>query len=786
MYVAQAQSLEEQGRFKEAEKLYISVQEPDLAISMYKKQRQYDHMTRLVQTYHPDLLQSTHVHLAQELEQEGNQRSAERHYIEAGDWKSAVHMYRGNDAWEDAYRVAQSHGGPNAAKQVAFLWAKTLGGESAVKLLSKFGILEQGIDYACESYQFEFAFELAKLAAKDKTDDIHYKYAMALEDEGKFKEAELQFVKAKKPKEAVLMYVHNMDWDSAQRVAEQYDADSVADVLVGQAKVAFEAGDLPKFESLLLRAKRPELAVKQYRDNAMWSEALRVCKEYLPHKLQALQDEYEQETMSESSRDGNALIAQARQWEESGEYERAVECYLKVDSSNSMGNTTTMANAWTKAAELAIKFLDSDKAIDVAQTAGPMLVQVGRHNAAAQLYMGVEMIKEAVDAFISAKEWGKAKKVATELEPRLEAYVDQRYKDFLKNEGKADQLASVDLISALDMYVEQDQWERALETAADHGQDILHKYVALYATQHIRDGQVLEALQLYRKYGAPAFQQNYNIYKRIAVDLYNLPSKEDKDGRSYYTWATLRDMLHELTENIAKEASQEALHAQDDFNLLLLISHYLATRSACQTQKALQEMAAKLSVSLLRHSDVIPADKAFYEAGVHSREVGWNNMAFVFLNRYLDLYEAIEEGSLDMLDNSDFIDTDIPFEVPLPESPHLSSQDHEEVKEWVLAVSMDQKVEQQLPLDERNTFEASLVAASTSTISPPCIITGYPVIQGSNIIEFAKEGCLANKEEWNKFVMTAKMVSDNEIQDVVKFISNWCGMGGATPSFSFK
>ena len=87
-----------------------------------------------------------------------------------------------------------------------------------------------------------------------------------------------------------------------------------------------------------------------------------------------------------------------------------------------------MATAWTKAAELAIKFLDSDKAIDVAQTAGPLLVEVGRHSAAAQLYMGVEMIKEAIDAFISAKEWGKAKKVAKELEPRLEPYVDQRYK----------------------------------------------------------------------------------------------------------------------------------------------------------------------------------------------------------------------------------------------------------------------------------------------------------------------------------------------------------------------
>ena len=102
------------------------------------------------------------------------------------------------------FRVAQNHGGPHASKQVAFLWAKTLGGESAVKLLTKFGILEAGIDYACESYQFEFAFELAKTAMKEKVEEIHYKYAMALEDDGKFNEAEKHFVKAKKPKEAVL------------------------------------------------------------------------------------------------------------------------------------------------------------------------------------------------------------------------------------------------------------------------------------------------------------------------------------------------------------------------------------------------------------------------------------------------------------------------------------------------------------------------------------------------------------------------------------------------------
>jgi len=42
---------------------------------------------------------------------------------------------------------------------------------------------------------------------KEKLPEISNKYALYLEDEGKFQEAEVEFVKANKPKEAVLMYV---------------------------------------------------------------------------------------------------------------------------------------------------------------------------------------------------------------------------------------------------------------------------------------------------------------------------------------------------------------------------------------------------------------------------------------------------------------------------------------------------------------------------------------------------------------------------------------------------
>lgn len=54
------------------------------------------------------------------------------------------------------------------------------------------------------------------------------------------------------------------------------------------------------------------------------------------------------------------------------------------------------------------------------------------------MYLQVDMVKEAIDALMDGKEWNKAKKVAKELEPRYEPYVDDRYKEYLKGTGKAE------------------------------------------------------------------------------------------------------------------------------------------------------------------------------------------------------------------------------------------------------------------------------------------------------------------------------------------------------------
>lgn len=52
---------------------------------------------------------------------------------------------------------------------------------------------------------FDFAFELARTGMKEKLPEIHSKHAMYLEDAGRFDEAEAEFIKCGKAKEAVLM-----------------------------------------------------------------------------------------------------------------------------------------------------------------------------------------------------------------------------------------------------------------------------------------------------------------------------------------------------------------------------------------------------------------------------------------------------------------------------------------------------------------------------------------------------------------------------------------------------
>lgn len=80
--------------------------------------------------------------------------------------------------------------------QVAYAWAISLSQEDAASLLRRLNLADAVVDYAVEAGAFPHAFQLAQVVAKAKLPDVHLKYAMFLEDSGRFQEAEGEFLNA--------------------------------------------------------------------------------------------------------------------------------------------------------------------------------------------------------------------------------------------------------------------------------------------------------------------------------------------------------------------------------------------------------------------------------------------------------------------------------------------------------------------------------------------------------------------------------------------------------------
>lgn len=82
---------------------------------------------------------------------------------------------------------------------------------------------------------------------------------------------------------------------------------------------------------------------------------------------------------------------------------------------------------------------------------------------------------------------------------------------------------------------------------------------------------------------------------------------------------------------------------QTEFETLMMIGHYYALRFAAKNISSLEKVVAKISISLLRYSDVIPADKAYFEAGMDARVglVLFHDQSCLLLKNCYFSYKAI-------------------------------------------------------------------------------------------------------------------------------------------------
>jgi intraflagellar transport protein 172 len=177
------------------------------------------------------------------------------------------------------------------------------------------------------------------------------------------------------------------------------------------------------------------------------------------------------------------------------------------------------------------------------------------------------------------------------------------------------------------------------------------------------------------------------------------------------------------------ELNQGNSHSKE-LEKLLQIAHLETVASVAQ-KMGLKRIRAKAKVALLRYIGTIPIDRAFYEAGEACRDADWQNMQFVFLNRFVDVSDLIDDPSSADIDNSDFLESDIPnpFEVPLPSKHTYSDEIREEIREFVLETAMSNSTSQSLTQRTcdncgSRTYSAALTCHSCGHESAPCIVTG--------------------------------------------------------------
>jgi intraflagellar transport protein 172 len=168
------------------------------------------------------------------------------------------------------------------------------------------------------------------------------------------------------------------------------------------------------------------------------------------------------------------------------------------------------------------------------------------------------------------------------------------------------------------------------------------------------------------------------VYKTIAVEV--LASVNEVE------LVMLKEMLQKLIKNLEQMIGDKNNSIFQEFMKYLMVTHLLLLKTECQRNK-LDRVSSKLCTSLLRYCKEIRADKAFLEAGEANKKMKQYDLAFIFFNRYIDLYDAIEDPDNNGInDNTDFEETDIPspYDISLPEKNLMSAGERDKIRDWVL------------------------------------------------------------------------------------------------------
>ena len=768
IFAEKALEMERRGLLEEAENLYLAIHKFDDAISMHKTNRNFSKMLELVTTYRNDSLNEAYKYIGKLFEGEGNLKKAEEHYIEAGDWLIAVNMYRENDMWEDALRVAKYLGDYQYSKKLSYMYAAHVGEIMGVKVLVKLNLLETAIDFAAENGALEHAFQLAHASCPTKIVDLHYRYALKLENEQLYIEAEEEFIKARKPKEAVDMYIHQSSWLDAMRVATKYLPSCIKTIYLAQAQAFLNENNLELAEKFFIKATKPELALKMYQDFNQAADARRIVNQYLPHMIHEINTpSYDSNLMMKNEKCNTMksdFTTRGEYLEKENRYNEAIDVYLEP-TEEILSNREELEEVWMHAVRVA-RCLPQDKKNDVFLNVSANLIKIKNYDKAISILCDSNQFEEAVKVAIGGKCWERAKEIATK-NSLLHMIADTTKEDDQCLSNSTGKFESPNCYDRLDYYAGKKEWDNLWDEAAKSNvtMSICNKYSILQINQALLDDDddcIYSAIKNLYQNSAPDFEENHEVYQNLVIHVLRLTDEREKRSNFFDMIQLFRQVFNtlrsKLLEAIRKSSVCISLDLQQKFDRLFMSVHFTAMLQLF-LKFDLFEQALKCAVTLLQYAGtLIPSDKAFYIAGNLCKKQKYLDFAIMLFNHYIDLIEVLDDedngnSSSNCIQNNDFSDTNlIPKETIVPKRHYVTEEyNREEIRDWVLSKCMDMTTEHLLPseMDSTGTIYEVLYNEPISQLPPLlslesqksayCYITGYPLKSGQETLHLKSE-----------------------------------------------
>jgi intraflagellar transport protein 172 len=156
----------------------------------------------------------------------------------------------------------------------------------------------------------------------------------------------------------------------------------------------------------------------------------------------------------------------------------------------------------------------------------------------------------------------------------------------------------------------------------------------MYAEKLAAENNMKGALDVLAKRGGLPTAEASGLYKRITL---NALAMGGLDGGDPVMLLNLKVFITSLFSKTPGPGFPSSL-----FQTLSYAVHFYGHLSICR-QRGLTQLAATIATGMIRYIEHLPADRTYYMAGECCKSAQNSKYAYVFLNQYLDIADAIDQ-----------------------------------------------------------------------------------------------------------------------------------------------